>query len=64
MEQNGTLPVIDFTRYIADRTRGFSDRAWVFADLNAWLADADGTRFFLLSGEPGSGKTAIAARLV
>lgn len=55
---------LDFDPYIAERTGGFSERNWVFERIHAWLAAADGPRFLLLTGEPGSGKTAIAARLV
>jgi len=54
---------IDFTDYIADRTTNFTGREWVFEAIQNWLADPKGDRFFLLTGEPGSGKTAIAARL-
>ncbi|MEW6497857.1 MAG: AAA family ATPase, partial [Cyanobacteriota bacterium] len=54
---------IDFTDYIADRTTNFTGREWVFEAIQNWLADPKGERFFLLTGEPGSGKTAIAARL-
>lgn len=63
MVQNVSSPALDFNRFITEPTRGFSDRTWVFAAIHEWLTKADGTRFFLLSGEPGSGKTAIAARL-
>ncbi len=56
-------PVIDFTSYITDRTTDFTGRAWVFQAVNDWLAKPDGSRYFLLTGEPGSGKTAIASRL-
>jgi RNA binding exosome subunit len=54
---------IDFTEYIADRTTNFIGRKWVFESIQSWLDDPKGDRFFLLTGEPGSGKTAIAARL-
>jgi tetratricopeptide (TPR) repeat protein len=54
---------IDFSAYIADRTTNFTGREWVFEAIQNWLADPKGERFFLLTGEPGSGKTAIAARL-
>jgi AAA domain len=54
---------IDFSDYIADRTLNFTGREWVFEAIQNWLADPKGDRFFLLTGEPGSGKTAIAARL-
>jgi hypothetical protein len=38
-------------------------RAWVFRRLNDWLA-ANGPQVFLLTGEPGSGKTTLAKQLV
>lgn len=56
--------MIDFSRYIARRTRDFTGRRWVFEAVHEWLADEDAPRIFLLTGEPGSGKTALAARLV
>lgn len=55
--------VIDFTEYIADRTQNFTGRTWVYKQIDAWIAETTGTCYFLLVGEPGSGKTALAARL-
>lgn len=61
--QSATKPVIDFSSYIAERTIDFTGREWVFQRINEWLAYPGGSRYFLLTGEPGSGKTAIASRL-
>lgn len=61
--QSATKPVIDFSSYIAERTSDFTGREWVFQAINDWLAKPDGSRYFLLTGEPGSGKTVIASRL-
>ena len=38
-------------------------RDWVFDAIDRWLTDADGPRFFIITGEPGIGKSAIAACL-
>src|SRR6266566_6915253 len=54
---------LDFSTYLLDRTRNFTGREWVFKAINDWLADPNGSRFFLLKGEPGSGKTTVSARL-
>ena len=53
----------DFSAYITERTRDFTGREWLFVTIDRWLADPDAPQIFLLAGEPGIGKTAIAARL-
>ena len=58
-----TRVTLDFSSLIAERTQHFSGRGWVFERINQWLADPNGGRVFLLAGGPGTGKTAIAARL-
>lgn len=57
-------PPIDYADLIADRTQGFSGRGWVLEAVGRWLADPGGARVFLLTGDPGTGKTAVAARIV
>src|SRR5919112_2943879 len=64
MMRTGTNSILDFSGYLADRTEGFTGREWVFNAVNDWLARSDGSRFFILTGEPGCGKTAVASRLV
>jgi ATP-dependent Clp protease ATP-binding subunit ClpA len=59
-----TTHSLDFTSYIAEKTLSFTGREWVFQAINTWLSNPDGSPIFLLLGEPGSGKTAIASRLV
>src|SRR5947209_6859824 len=63
MRQSNTRAVVDFTGYIIESTHNFTGREWVFQAINDWLASPNGSRYFFLTGEPGSGKTAIACRL-
>jgi hypothetical protein len=55
---------LNFDSYIAERTKQFEGRVWVFERVHEWLTLPGASRFLLLTGDPGSGKTAIAARLV
>jgi hypothetical protein len=52
----------DFSTVVAKKTQNFVGREWVFQKLDAWLG-ANPSRIFLLTGRPGTGKSAIAARL-
>ncbi len=52
-----------FASLISARTSGFSGRDWVFDAVDQWLGGSKGDPF-LLCGRPGTGKSAIAARLV
>ncbi|MBD1898909.1 NACHT domain-containing protein [Trichocoleus sp. DQ-A3] len=54
---------IDFTEYMSTRTPNFTGREWVFQKIYDWLSNPNASRYFLVTGEPGSGKTAIAQRL-
>jgi WD40 repeat protein len=54
---------LDFSAYIAERTRDFTGREWLFATIDRWLTDPNAPQIFLIAGEPGIGKTAISARL-
>src|SRR6187431_2474582 len=52
-----------FAELIATRTAEFSGRGWVFEAVDDWLANPNSEPFFLLTGGPGTGKSAIAARI-
>ena len=57
-------PAIDFSGYVEELSTGFLGRASVFQAISRWLNDPGAPRVFIVTGEPGSGKSAIAARLV
>lgn len=54
---------VNITDKISDRTPNFTGRAWVFELIHQWLSAPTPSRYFLLTGEPGAGKTAISDRL-
>jgi type IV secretory pathway ATPase VirB11/archaellum biosynthesis ATPase len=47
--------------YLSICTGDFAGRAWVFEAIDCWLAE-ENSRFFLIIGQPGSGKTTLCAR--
>lgn len=56
---------IDFTRYIDRLTDRFTGREWLFEKhIEPWLENKDNEQFYLLTGEPGVGKSAIVAELI
>lgn len=54
---------VGLAAYLSVCTNHFTGRKWVFAEIDCWLAEED-SRFFLIIGQPGSGKTTLAVRLV
>lgn len=56
------MKAIAFDRDIERLTEGFTGREWVFEEIERWLQQGN-ERFFILTGEPGVGKSAIAAQL-
>jgi CHAT domain/NACHT domain len=55
--------IIDFSRFIEEKTVGFVGRSWVFDAINAFLLQSSGG-YILMEGSPGIGKSAILAELV
>ena len=64
---NGTvatqLTAIAFSDSIQQLTNGFTGRTWVFNKIDHWLQQKD-QRFLVIAGEPGVGKSTIAAHLI
>ncbi len=53
----------DFSRLIQDKTEGFVGRRWVFDAIGRFTRE-NPRGYFVLSGDPGIGKTALMAELV
>jgi hypothetical protein len=64
MPMNAYDQVFNYTPYITAQANDFWGRDWLFTALSDWLEPHNRSRFFVLTGEPGSGKTSIASRLV
>ncbi|MEH2082153.1 MAG: hypothetical protein V7K89_19910 [Nostoc sp.] len=54
------LKAIAFEPDIERLTENFTGCKWVFKEIDGWLQQ-ENQRFFILTGEPGVGKSAIAA---
>ncbi len=54
---------IPFKEDIERLTEHFTGREWLFKDIENWLANPD-EQFFILTGEPGVGKSAIATQFI
>jgi hypothetical protein len=53
-----------FYSLIEKKTADFIGRSnWLFPKIKDWLSDPQGSRYFLITGKAGTGKSAIAARL-
>ena len=55
--------IADFTTFIEDRTRGFVGRQFVLDAFDEFTQKND-NGYFLITGDPGIGKSAISAQLV
>ncbi len=55
--------IFDYTRYIEEKTRGFVGRQWIFDAVNRFI-DKNPRGYFFIIGDPGIGKSALAAQIV
>ncbi len=53
---------IDLPRTVSDNLSHFTGREWILPELLRWW-DQEETRFFVLTGEPGTGKSMLSAWL-
>lgn len=53
----------DFTRYIEEKTRGFVGRQWILNKVEHFMDDNPRGYYFIV-GDPGIGKSALAAQMV
>src|SRR5712692_8518393 len=56
------MPRVRISEDIASRATGFSGRKWALSEVVGWLS-RDTERFLLVTGEPGCGKSTVAAWL-
>ena len=57
------LTAIDFTPNLKQLKKKFTGRSQVLKDIDHWLQQKD-QRFLVIAGEPGVGKSTIAAHLI
>lgn len=57
------VKAIAFSESIQQLTNGSTGRTWVLNKIDHWLQQKD-QRFLVIAGEPGVGKSAIAAHLI
>ena len=56
----------NFYDLISEKTEDFVGREWVFNEIDNWLNDdsQNHSKYFIITGKAGSGKSTIAARLI
>jgi len=56
-----TLQPIEFSADLLKLLKDFTGRKWVVDEVDAWFDDPEGQKVFFITGEPGVGKSAVAA---
>jgi WD40 repeat protein len=54
----------DFADFLAEKRQDFCGRQWLFQELDSWRKASRHERALLITGDPGTGKSAIVAQLV
>lgn len=52
-----------FAPFISDKTLGFVGRTWIFEEINKYVKNSP-KGYFFIAGQPGIGKSALAAQMV
>jgi len=59
--------ISNFYYLISEKTKDFVGRKWVFDEIDNWLNDEDQqnkSKYFIVTGKAGSGKSTISAKLI
>jgi archaellum biogenesis ATPase FlaH len=57
------LEINNFYSLISEKTKDFVGCDWLYPQIKYWLSDLNSSRYFLITGKAGTGKSSIAARL-
>jgi WD40 repeat protein len=55
---------LPFDAEVNEHLARFTGRNWILEDIEAWLADQKAGKIYWIAGPPGSGKTALASKLL
>src|ERR1041385_4853805 len=60
---HGLLVPWEFEPFLREKSRDFTGREWLFDEIDEWLRNGN-EKALLITGDPGAGKSAVAAALV